>query len=203
VRDRKGGMLSLEFKPNQDMDFTMTGFHSSMNANNYGRLKAGAIYSMLLGKASLADGGTAAAAPNTNANGQQVFASIRNPVIVTETTMYGDQLKVLKSADIVFPNGTTPQYIGNSEGFYRDGANATSSFLDLDGSWRVSQDLTVKTLLSTTRGVGKTDADQGLTYASFGTGLSYALGDVHDAPTSSTTAPASSRTSWWCAPSPA
>ncbi|MGB9109382.1 MAG: TonB-dependent receptor plug domain-containing protein, partial [Telluria sp.] len=186
VRDRKGGVLSLEFKPNQDMDFTMTGFHSSMNANNYGRLKAGAIYSMLLGKASLADGATSAASPNTNATGlpggAQVFASIRNPVIVTETTMYGDQLKVLKSADIVFPDGTVPQYIGNSEGFYRDGANATSSFLDLNGSWRVNQDLTVKTLLSTTRGVGKTDADQGLTYASFGTGLSYALGDVHDAP---------------------
>jgi iron complex outermembrane receptor protein len=186
VRDRKGGVLSMEFKPNQDMDFTLTGFHSSMNANNYGRLKAGAIYSMLLGKASLADGATSAAAPNTNATGQpggaQVFASIRNPVIVTETTMYGDQLKVLKSADIVFPDGTVPQYIGNSEGFYRDGANATSSFLDLNGSWRVNQDLTVKTLLSTTRGVGKTDADQGLTYASFGTGLSYALGDVHDAP---------------------
>jgi iron complex outermembrane receptor protein len=186
VRDRKGGVLSLQFKPNQDMDFTMTGFHSSMNANNYGRLKAGAIYSMLLGKASLADGATSAAAPNTNATGlpggPQVFASIKNPVIVTETTMYGDQLRVLKSADIVFPNGTVPQYIGNSEGFYRDGANATSSFLDLNGSWRVSEDLTVKTLLSTTRGQGKTDADQGLTYASFGTGLSYALGDVHDAP---------------------
>jgi iron complex outermembrane receptor protein len=182
VRDRKGGMLSLEFKPNQDMDFTLTGFNSSMNANNYGRLKAGAMYSMLLGKASLPDGATGATAPNTNSNGQQVFASIKNPVIVNETTMYGDQLRVLKSADILFPAGTTPQYIGNSEGFYRDGAQATSSFLDLNGSWRVSQDLTIKTLLSTTRGVGKTDADEGLTYASFGTGTSYALGDVHNAP---------------------
>jgi hypothetical protein len=76
-----------------------------MKANNYGRLKAGAIYSMLLGKASLADGATGATAPNTNSNGQQVFASIKNPVIVNETTMYGDQLRVLKSADIVFPAG--------------------------------------------------------------------------------------------------
>jgi iron complex outermembrane receptor protein len=182
VRDRKGGMLSLEFKPNQDMDFTLTGFHSSMNANNYGRLKAGAMYSMLLGKASLADGATGATVPSTNSNGKQVFASIKNPVIVNETTMYGDTIRVLKAADVMFPAGTTPQYIGNSEGFYRDGANATSSFLDLNGSWRVNDDLTVKTLLSTTRGVGKTDADQGLTYASFGTGTSFALGDVHDAP---------------------
>ncbi|NIA56535.1 TonB-dependent receptor [Massilia sp. TW-1] len=182
VRDRKGGMFSLEFKPNQDLDFTMTGFTSTLKAPNYGRLKAGAIYSMLLGKASLADGATGASAPNTNSNGQQVFAAIRNPVIVTETTMYGDQLRVLKSADILFPDGTTPQYIGNSEGFYRQGARATSSFLDLDGKWRVNPDLTLKTLLSTTRGVGKTDWDQGLTYASFGTGVSYALAGVDNAP---------------------
>jgi iron complex outermembrane receptor protein len=182
VRDRKGGMVSLQFKPNQDIDVSLTGFHSSMDTNNYGRLKAGAIYSMLLGKASLADGATGATAANTNSNGQQVFASIRNPVIVSEKTMYGDTLRVLKSADIMFPDGTTPQYIGNSEGFYRDGANATSSFLDLDGKWRVNQDLTIKGLLSTTRGVGKTDADQGLTYASFGTGVSYALGAVNNAP---------------------
>jgi iron complex outermembrane recepter protein len=182
VRDRKGGMFSLEFKPNQDLDFTMTGFTSTLKAPNYGRLKAGAIYSMLLGKASLADGATGTSAPNTNSNGQQVFASIRNPVIVTETTMYGDQLRVLKSADIMFADGTTPQYIGNSEGFYRQGARATSSFLDLDGKWRVNPDLTLKTLLSTTRGVGKTDWDQGLTYASFGTGVSYALAGVDNAP---------------------
>jgi len=182
VRDRKGGMFSLEYKPNQDLDFTMTGFTSTLKAPNYGRLKAGAIYSMLLGKASLADGATGASAPNTNSNGQQVFAAIRNPVIVTETTMYGDQLRVLKSADILFPDGTTPQYIGNSEGFYRQGARATSSFLDLDGKWRVNPDFTLKTLLSTTRGVGKTDWDQGLTYASFGTGVSYALAGVDNAP---------------------
>ncbi|WP_296944889.1 TonB-dependent receptor [uncultured Massilia sp.] len=182
VRDRKGGMVSLQFKPNQDIDVSMTGFHAKMNTNNYGRLKAGAIYSMLLGKASLADGATGATAPNTNSNGQQVYASIRNPVIVNETTMYGDTLRVLKSADIVFPDGTTPQYIGNSEGFYRDGASATSGFLDLDATWRVNQDLKLKTLLSTTRGTGKTDADQGLTYARFGTGVSYSLGSVDDAP---------------------
>ncbi|MFS2019238.1 TonB-dependent receptor [Massilia sp. CT11-108] len=183
VRDRKGGMFSLEFKPNQDVDVTVTGFTSTLKAPNYGRLKAGAIYSMLLGKASLADGATGATAPNTvGAQGQQVFASIRNPVIVTETTMYGDQLRVLKSADIMFADGTPPQYIGNSEGFYRQGARATSSFLDLDGKWRVNQDLTLKTLLSTTRGVGKTDYDQGLTYASFGTGVSYALAGVDNAP---------------------
>jgi iron complex outermembrane receptor protein len=182
VRDRKGGLLSLQFKPNQDLDVTLTGFHSSMNANNYGRLNAGAFYSMLLGKGSVTDGATTAGATNTNSNGQQVFASIKNPVIGTEKTMFGDTIRYLKSGDIMFPAGTTPQYIGNSEGFYRDGANATSSFLDLDGKYRVNQDLTLKTLFSTTRGVGKTDGDQGLTYARFGTGASYALNGGDNAP---------------------
>jgi len=177
VRDRKGGMFSLEFKPNQDLDVTMTGFHSGMNANNYGRLNAGAMFSMLLGRGGLQGGATP-----TSSNGQRVYAMIKNPVIVNETTMYGDQLKVLKAADIVYAPGTTPQYIGETEGAYRDGARATSSFLDLDAKYRVSQDLTVKTLLSTTKGVGKTGLDQGLTYSRYGTGVSYRLGAVDEAP---------------------
>lgn len=181
VRDRKGGMFSMQFKPNQDLDVSMTGFHSSMNANNHGRLTSGAIYSMLLGKNDPL-GAVSASAANTDSNGRQVFAQIRNPVIVNETTMYGHTLKVLKAADIVFPAGTTPQFVGNSEGFYRDGANATSSFLDLDGKYRLSGDLTVKALASITRGVGKTDRDAGTTFARYGTGFSYRLNGLHEAP---------------------
>jgi iron complex outermembrane recepter protein len=181
VRDRKGGMISMEFKPNKDLDVTATGFYSAMKANNYGRLNAGAMYSMLLGKND-PYGGAGSSAANTNSNGQRVYASIANPVIVDETTMYGDHLRVLKSADIMFPAGTTPQYIGNSEGFYRDGAKATSGFLDLDAKYRVNEDLTVKGLFSTTKGEGKTAGDQGLTYARYGTGVSYALNGVDNAP---------------------
>ncbi|UGQ48716.1 TonB-dependent receptor [Massilia endophytica] len=178
-RDRKGGMFSAQFKPNKDLDMTMTGFHSSMKAPNYGRLNAGAIISMLQGKQS--GQGPYAGAP-TSVNGKQVFAQIKNPVIVTEKTMFGHELRVLKSADIVYPDGTPPQYIGETEGAYRDGALAKSSFLDLDAKYRVNQDLTIKGLFSTTRGEGKTDLDQGLTYTRFGTGVSYALGGLKDAP---------------------
>jgi iron complex outermembrane receptor protein len=169
VRDRKGGMLALEFKPNQDLDITLTGFHSTMNANNYGRAKEGAILNMLRGT-------------DIDDNDTNVFASIKNPVIVNEKTMYGDTIRVLKSADIMFPAGSKPQFIGNSASYYRDGAQATSGFLDLDGKYRVNQDLTVKGLVSITKGVGKTDADEGLLYNRFGTGVSYALGDVSSAP---------------------
>ena len=177
VRDRKGGMFSLQYKPNSDLDMTMTGFHSSMKANNFGRLNAGAMFSMLRGE----NGPTGGTAP-TSSNGQRVYAQIKNPVIVNETTLYGDQLRVLKSADIMYAPGTTPQYIGETEGAYRDGAEASSAFLDFDAKYRVNQDLTVKTLFSTTKGVGKTGLDQGLTYTRYGTGVSYALGSLRDAP---------------------
>jgi len=181
VRDREGGMLALQLRPTKDLDIGATGFYSSMKANNFGRLNAGASYSMLLGKADPL-GATAASSLNTNSGGKQVFAQIRNPVIVEETTMYGDKLRVLKSADIVFPDGTTPQYIGNSEAFYRQGASASSGFLDLDAKWQASKDLLIKGLFSTTKGVGTTALDQGLTYARYGTGLSYALNGLKEAP---------------------
>lgn len=184
VRDRKGGMLALQARPTENLDLGLTGFYSKMTANNYGRLTAGAMYSMLLGKADPL-GATGASALNTASGGKQVFAEIRNPVIVEETTLYGDKLRVLKSADIMFPAGTSPQYIGNSEGFYRSGAEASSGFLDFDMKWKLGKDLVVKGLVSTTRGVGTTALDQGLTYARYGTGVSYALNGVQNAPSNS------------------
>lgn len=149
-----------------------------MNANNYGRLNAGAMFSMLNGWANP----TGTGAPLTSSGGKQVFAEIRNPVIITETTMYGDQLRILKSADIMFPAGTTPQYMGNSEASLRTGAQASSGFLDLDGTYKFNNDFIVKGLLSSTRGVGKTLLDQTVTYARYGTGTSYSLNGPNGVP---------------------
>ena len=178
VRDRKGGMLSLEARPTNDLDLGLTGFYSKMNAANYGRATMGALNSMLRGLA----GTTGETNVFTSSGGKRVYAEIRNPVIVEETTIYGDKLKVLKSADIVFPTGTTPQYVGNSEGFYRSGASASSGFLDFDAKYQVNKDLLVKGIVSTTRGVGTTEQDRGLTYARFGTGMSYGLNGLDEAP---------------------
>ena len=175
VRDRKGGLVSLQFKPSKDLDITATGFHTEMEANNFGRLNAGAIFSMLKGL----NGAQGGANP---AGTTPVYAQIRNPVIVNETTMFGHDLRVLKSADIMFPAGTTPKYVGETEGAYRDGAKSSSAFLDLDAKYRVNADLTIKALASMTKGVGQTGLDQGLTYTRYGTGVSYALQGVDNAP---------------------
>ncbi len=181
VRDRIGGMVSAQYRPNGQFDVTLTGFHSSMNANNFGRLTSGAIYSMLLGK-NEPFGATTATAANTSSNGARVFASIRNPVIINTTSNYGFPLRVLKSAEIVFADGVTPQYVGNSEGFYRDGANATSGFWDLDTKYRVNDSWVINGLFSSTRGAGITALDQGATFARYGTGISYALNGLDKAP---------------------
>jgi iron complex outermembrane receptor protein len=178
VRDRKGGMLTAQWRPTNTLDVGVTGFYSKMNAANFGRATMGAVNSMLRGLA----GTTGETNIFTNSNGERVYAQIKNPVIVEETTMYGDKLRVLKSADIVFPDGTTPQYVGNSESFYRSGAAASSSFLDVDATWKARNDLVFKGLFSTTRGVGETAMDRGLTFARYGTGFSYALNGVNEAP---------------------
>ncbi|MDY0744849.1 TonB-dependent receptor [Paucibacter sp. R3-3] len=174
VRDRKGGMLALEAQPTDRLNLGLTGFYSRMNANNFGRATYSAIQQMLRGQSYSVQQGTL-----TNTN---VYAQIKNPVIVDETTIYGDHLKVLKSADIVFPDGSAPQYLGNSEGYYRSGARSSSGFLDLDATMEFSDRLKVKGLISTTRGVGHTEADRGLTYDRYGQGVSYALNGVNVAP---------------------
>ena len=55
-------------------------------------------------------------------------------------------------------------------------------FLDLDAAWRVNDDLRIKMLASTTRGVGTTARDQGTTWARYGTGIGYRLNGVENAP---------------------
>lgn len=177
VRDRKGGMFSGQFKPTTNTEVGLTGFYSKMNAANFGRATMGAIYQMLAGQSGPLGGTTP-----TNVDGQRVYASIKNPVIVEEETVYGHKLRVLKSAEISYANGLPAQYLGDSEGFYRSGAYASSGFLDLDGKWVVSDKLTLKGLLSTTKGIGHTDMDRGLTYSRYGQGIRYDITDLERAP---------------------
>lgn len=178
VRDRKGGMLALQARPTDKLDVGLTGFYSKMNSNNFGRAAYSNIQSMLRGL----NGVQGATTPVTSSGGKQVFAEIKNPVIVEETTLYGHTLKVLKSADILYPTGTTPQLVGENEGFYRSGAAASSGFLDLDFKYQVANNLKVKGLVSTTRGVGTTDQDRGYGFARYGTGMSYTLNGLTEAP---------------------
>jgi iron complex outermembrane receptor protein len=173
VRDRMGGMFALQKRVSPALEFGVTGFFSTMNAENYGRLYSGAMISMLQGlNATGGANGTGAA---------QVFAQLRNPVVETQVTTTGQTLRYLKSAEIVYP-GTTPRYIGNMGTNLRSGAEASSGFFDIDASWRARPDLLLKALYSTTRGVGQTALDQGLVYARNGLGTSFRMNGIDEAP---------------------
>ena len=95
VRDRKGGMLALQARPTENLDLGLTGFYSKMTANNYGRLTAGAMYSMLLGKADPL-GATGATAANTLSGGKQVFAEIWQERVRCMLVDFADDPRVVK-----------------------------------------------------------------------------------------------------------
>ncbi len=179
VRDRTGGVLSLQWKPSRSIDLVLTSFRSAMDANNYGRLTGSAMEAMLRGQSFYpsASEPSAGTLPAT-----RVYATIKNPVIATGTTYWGDTLKYLQSAEIVFPAGTRPALVGLSDNSYRDGASATSAFTDLNAKFDINDRLVVKALLSTTKGKGETKEDQGVAWYRFGQGVSYTLNGLDAAP---------------------
>ena len=174
VRDRKGGMFSVQARLNDKLEVGATGFYSTMNAENYGRLYSGAMISMLQG---LNPGGTA-----NGTGAAQVFAQLRNPVIGTQVTTTGETLRYLQGGEVVYP-GSTPRYIGNMGTNLRSGAKASSGFFDIDATWRPTTDLMIKALASTTRGVGETALDQGLVYVRNGLATRFRMNDLQSAPT--------------------
>ncbi len=179
VRDRTGGVLSLQWKPTQKIDLVLTSFRSDMNADNYGRQTGSAMEAMLRGQSFYASAAepNGAVLPTT-----RVFATIKNPVIATGTTYWGDELRYLKSAEIVFPAGTRPALVGLSDNSYRDGARASSAFTDLNARFDISPRLVVNALLSTTKGQGETKEDQGVGWYRFGQGVTYTLNGLNEAP---------------------
>lgn len=178
VRDRKGGMFSAQARVRNDLEFGVTAFYSTMGAENYGRLYSGAMISMLQGLNSAGSGNGSGTGGTTG----QVFAQLRNPVIGTQITTSGQELRYLRSAEIVYP-GSTPRYIGNMGTNLRSGAEASSGFFDIDATWRPREDLQLKALFSTTRGVGKTALDQGLVYARNGLSTRFQMNGLQEAPT--------------------
>lgn len=149
-----------------------------MNADNYGRSNGSAMEAMLRGQSFFSSNAEPA---STTLPATRVFATIRNPVIATGTTYWGDSLRYLKSAEVVFPPGTAPMLVGLNSTAYRDGAQATSAFTDLDGKWNVNDRLVIKGLLSTTRGKGETLEDQGIDWYRFGSGVTYTLNGPNEA----------------------
>jgi len=126
-RKRTGGYAALQFKPNADLDATVSIFNSKMTAQNYNS----SAYSI---------------AANLLNNGWQ----IQNAVVSGDTVVSG---KLVRPANAP----ASQQIVGMQfEHFLRDGASAEANFKDLDLKYRVSEKLKSRVRIGSTDGVGTT-----------------------------------------------
>jgi len=127
-RERKGGLLDLQFKPSRDFSLDATYFHSRLDASNYNTN----YMTDMQGSGTLVSG----VAPDPGyviRNGTLVSASFTNKGTAAAPLRYG----------IV-------------DNIVRNGEYAQTEFFDLDGKWRVNDKLTLTAKAGTTKGKGVT-----------------------------------------------
>lgn len=150
VRERKGGMLALEAKPNRDLTLGVTSMVAELNATNYNRNHM-ADFSDAIG----------------NGNGVQDFQYSLSPSGRTITHL------VLPSQGPRVDGSTPPSEA--VESYVRDGARSTSAFLDLNAKYRVTDDLDMKAQFGYTKGEGKTPKQNSLEVNVYNSSVAYNL----------------------------
>ena len=153
-RERKGGAASIEFKPTNDLDFTLSGFSSKMDANNYNR-------NFLMTPFWALD--------DTRHSGN--LPTITNVKIDPGTN-------ILTSVNYTFAQ---PTVVGVYDLISRK-ASASTNYLNLDGTWHVTNSLKISGNGGVSNGEGKTTAQNVWEGDIYGTGGSYSLNGSGSAP---------------------
>ena len=145
-RQRKGGFLSAQFRPNNDVDVAFSAFKSSLEASNYNSNTFTFANNMLNNGAIL---------NNYKINGDVVSAATinPNPARITATS----------PGDIAVQSGHQA----------RTGAGSTAGFYDLDFKLRANDRLSFNGKLGHTKGTGETEASPGLLFRAFNKPISY------------------------------
>ncbi len=146
-RDRKGGSVSVEFKPTDTMDFSLSGFSSKMEANNYNR------NFMMTPFWGLND---------TRHPGN--LPTIGNFTIDPATN-------VLTSVNYTF---AAPTVVGVYDMISRK-ASASTNYLNLDGNWSVTNALKLSGNGGVSNGEGKTQSQDVYEADMYGTQGGYTL----------------------------
>lgn len=138
-RERKGGLITLQLKPTNDVDLSLTGFSSKMDAANYNN-----NYLYLNDN----DGHTAGVLPSV----QSGKAMIAPGYVVT--TVGG--VRTLTQANFVSTTAGTPFTNGEVDAISRPTSAASSRYLNLDGKWKVNDLLSLAGQAGTSKGRGIT-----------------------------------------------
>src|SRR5471032_1689722 len=167
TRKRTGGTFDLQFKPSASLTFDVNGFTSQLDAANYNR----SFYNNI--------------ASNINATNPDTGASVG--VIPSAYTIKSGTLVAATIPASQYPAVSATQTYNSSlysafgDQIYRPGSSSSSAYLDLDGSYKVNQDLRIGGSVGYTRGSGKTPADIGYEAGLTGAGSSYTLNGMSPA----------------------
>jgi iron complex outermembrane recepter protein len=134
VRERSGGYVGLQFKPNQDLELNASAFYSKLNAENYNSSGYALPYGLVNNAGYL----------------------IQNAVITGDTITKANIVRPTGST----ANVVGLQF----DHFKRQGAESISSFYDIDGKWNVLPSLTLKARVGYTEGSGTTASQPSLVY---------------------------------------
>ena len=156
TRKREGGLVTIQIKPVKGLSFDLTGFDSKLTATNYNRNY------LVWGSRILSQGTGQAPDPGyVVRNGTLVEASFAN-----------------QGAP-----GANRQYVVVDQ-ILRPGASGKTSFLNLDGSWRVSDKLSLSTKIGSSKGKGETPTQAVFEGDVFNTGATWKLNGIGNAPDS-------------------
>ena len=162
-RERKGGLVDVEFKPTDELRFDLSGFFSKLDASNYNR-------NYLEWLTNFVNFG-AGQAPDPG-------------YIVKNGTLIGANFTCVQTA--ACKTGTAdkgPTLYGVYDQISRPDESATAGFINLDGEWRASDSWSFFAQAGTSKGDGKTPTqDVSETNPGAGTGAGYLLHGVGSAP---------------------
>jgi iron complex outermembrane receptor protein len=160
-RERKGGMVDIEFKPTDDLTLDLSGFGSKLNASNYNR-------NYLLWSTHFVGSGT----------GQGPDPGY----VVQDNTLTKANFTGVTTFDPITgkPNGT---FYGVYDQISRPDETATANFVNLDTTWNASSALSFLGQVGYSWGDGKTPhQDVSETQPGLGSGAGYQLNGLGRAP---------------------
>lgn len=134
VRQRSGGYLGLQFKPNANAEINVSAFRAQLDADNYNS----SAYALPFGLVNTAG------------------------YLIKDAVITGDVVTSAKITKPATYTGSVVGL--QFDHFNRQGAQSTSSFYDVDGKFNLTNALTVRARIGYTEGSGTTASQPSLVY---------------------------------------
>ena len=179
-RTRKGGLLDLQFKPNNNVSLDLNGFYSKLEASNFNRnFLLWNTHALNQGNASC----TLAGAPTT-VGGAAPDKCVGESPLPGYVVRNGTLVSATFADTMIDPvsGKAGPVQTGIYDQISRPGEGATTQFLNLDGEFRVTDSLKLNTKFGTSKGLGVTPQQDVLEADVTHTSGSYTLNGSNSAP---------------------